>query len=109
MFIPKKNKKTLVLALNGVVLYIDIHNAIKSQIPNIEKTFPKSRNSKILCHHILSDKVILSRYLEKIPSKIPKTNIIVVLTIFLENVKVLSSSLTCFKKIIIFISLYYKI
>ena len=47
MFIPKKNKKTLVLALNGVVLYIDIHNAIKSQIPNIEKTFLKSRNENV--------------------------------------------------------------
>ncbi|MEI3232870.1 MAG: hypothetical protein V8S33_00060 [Intestinibacter bartlettii] len=40
---PKKNIKTLILALSGVALYIDIHNAIKSQIPIIENTLPKSR------------------------------------------------------------------
>ena len=44
---PKKNIKTLILALSGVALYIDIHNAIKSQIPIIENTLPKSSPIKI--------------------------------------------------------------
>ncbi len=92
-----KNINTLILALRGDLLNIDIVIAINNQILILEKKLPKSNWSIILCQNIelLIDK--LSNHLEKIPNIIPNKNINMVLIILFFNFRLVSIDLILFK------------
>ena len=105
MHIPIKNKNTFKLALNGDLLYIEIHNAINSQIEKSEKKLPKSNFSTIFIHHIELSMDKLSNHLENIPKLIPNKMIKNVLINLFLNFKLSSIFLISPKNSFIYITL----